>query len=67
MKDAVSEKAVIEGVTRSEWMRRAITERLVSQEIESNEHLVVSDISYEVAESPHVPHKAKRSKDMWWL
>jgi len=67
MKDAVSEKAGVEGVTRSEWMRRAITERLTSQSIESEEHLVLDDTNYKRAESPRVPRKAERSRDMWWL
>lgn len=67
MKDAVSERAGVEGVTRSEWMRRAITERLVSQSIESEDHLVVGDTDYENTESCHVPRKTERSRDMWWL
>lgn len=57
MRDAAAEAARAEGVTGSEWIRRAITERLDRQ----------NDTSFQNAESPHIPTQAKRSKDMWWL
>jgi hypothetical protein len=71
MRDDAAEAARAEGVTGSEWIRRAITERLDRQEVarqlakQGEEDR--GSTSFQETESPHVPVQAKRSKDMWWL
>jgi hypothetical protein len=67
MKDSVTVHADEGGISRSEWVRRAINEKLVSERIHRDEHLTVDTDKYEGTEGPSGPHRKKSVKDAWWL
>lgn len=57
LRSSVAEQAMHDGCTQSEWIRRAIQEKLEKQEVYTGAQ----------AEMPNTPEPAKRSKRAWWL